>query len=734
MSSADPSSPAAPRAGFVRRLFRRRRVHTPTVLQMEAVECGAAALSIVMSYHGRFESLEVLRRECGVSRDGSKASNILRAARQYGFDAHGYRKEPADLREMTPPFVVFWNLNHFLVVEGFGRSCVYLNDPAVGRRTVSHEDFDGSFTGVVLTVEPGPEFRRGGRPYSLWRALAGRLAGSRVGLAFVILATLGLVVPGLVIPVFSQVFVDKVLVAGLDAWVRPLLLGMGLTALARFALTWLQQHYLLRVETRLALTSSARFLWHVFRLPMEFYTQRYAGDLANRVASNDKVAQLLSGQLATAVVNTVSVAFYAVLLYLYDPVLTGISVGLAALNFVALRWVARRRRDANRRLLQDQGKLLSTAMNGLVLIETVKACGGEDDLFARWAGYQAKVAEALQRLGSSSALLDAVPPFISAAANVVVLCVGGVRVMDGLLSIGMLVAYQSLLASFLQPIGELVRLGGQLQEVDGDVKRLDDVFHYDLDPRFGVAPASGATARLEGRLELRDVTFGYSRLDPPLIKNFTLTVETGRRVALVGGSGSGKSTVANLAAGLYSPWSGEVLFDGKPRERIPSEVMRASVAMVNQDIFLFAGTVRENLTLWDPTVPDDRIVRASRDACIHDVVAGRPGAYDGPIEEGGGNFSGGQRQRLEIARALVSDPSVVLLDEATSALDSEVEAEIDANLRRRGCTCLIVAHRLSTIRDCDEIIVLERGEVVQRGTHEELVAAGGAYAKLIHAG
>jgi NHLM bacteriocin system ABC transporter peptidase/ATP-binding protein len=704
---------------------------------MEAVECGAAALAIVLAHYGRWVPLEELRVACGVSRDGSKASNVVKAARNYGLLAKGFKKEPQALRSLKLPAILHWNFNHFLVLDGFHKGRVFLNDPGTGPRDVSEQELDEAFTGVVMTFEPGPGFERKGDPPRLVPALRRRLTGSRAALAFVFLVGLALALPTLVVPVFSKIFVDSVLLESRRDWLPPLLFGMGTAGLLMGLLTWIQQVYLLRLETRLAVGSSSRFLWHVLRLPTEFFSQRYAGDISSRVAINDRVAQLLSRDLATNALGAVMIVFFAAVLFQYDAVLTLVGIAVVSLNVAALQYVSRKRVDGNRRLVQDQGKLLGTAIGGLQTIETLKATGGESDLFARWAGYQAKVVNGRQELERYTQLLDTVPPLLSALNTALILGIGGLRVMNGSLSLGGLVAFQLLMAAFIAPVNRLVSLGGKLQTVEGDMNRLDDVLRYRLDPSAGSGsgepPPADTPVRLDGFLELRGVSFGYSRLDPPLIESFDLTLKPGSRVALVGGSGSGKSTISRLVTGLYEPWSGEILLDGKRRSEIPPAVLTGSLAAVDQNVFLFEGSVRENLTLWDATVPLPEVVTAAKDACIHEDVAARPGGYDSPVDEGGANWSGGQRQRLEIARALVGRPSILVLDEATSALDPTTESRIDESLRRRGCTCLIVAHRLSTIRDADEIIVLEKGKVVQRGTHDELKGVEGPYARLISA-
>jgi len=710
---------------------------TPTVLQMEAVECGAASLAMVLGYHGRWVPLEELRLRCGVTRDGSKAGNVLRAARQYGLTARGFKKEPGELRAMPLPAVVFWNFNHFLVLEGFARGKVHVNDPAAGRRVVSEAEFDQAFTGVVLTFEPGEGFAPGGQRPSTFDALARRFDGLGGPVAYLVALGMLLVVPGLVIPVFSSVFIDKVLLGGLDSWLRPLLLGMLLTAVLRMLLTWLQGQYLLRIRTRIALTRSAQFFWHVLRLPVEFYTQRAPGEIGARVAINDRIASLLSGELAGAALALLQTVFFAALMLAYDLTLTLVSVAIAGLNLVVMRVVGRRTEDAHQVLAMDAGRLSGVALNGLTALETLKSSGAEDAFFARWAGHQAKYVNAAQAVARVGWVFGAIPGLLGAINAGLLIGIGGMRVMEGAMTIGMLVAFQSLSASFNAPVQALASLARRLLEVRGDMMRVDDVLQYPLDPMTrlaDVAAADGSSpvARLEGAVELSQVEFGYSRGEPALLQAFDLQLRPGERAAVVGPSGCGKSTLAKLLLGLYAPWSGSIRFDGRPREDFGRLAFASSVALVDQDILLFEGTVRDNLTLWDGSVSEQDMVQAARDACIHDVIMARPGGYDAPVTEGGGNFSGGQRQRIEIARALVGNPRLLVLDEATSALDAETELAIDHNLRRRGCTCVVIAHRLSTIRDADEIVVLERGRVVERGRHDGLMQRDdGFYRRLV---
>ncbi|BDI19755.1 NHLP family bacteriocin export ABC transporter peptidase/permease/ATPase [Nostoc cf. commune SO-36] len=714
-----------------------KRVKTPTLLQMEAVECGAAALGIILGYYGRIVPLSELRGECGVSRDGSKASNVLKAARSYGLLAKGFKKELDQLPDLSPPYIVFWNFNHFLVVEGFSSSWVYLNDPATGPRKVSRQEFDEGYTGVVLVIEPGAEFEKGGRKPSLILSLWSRLKGATGVLIYCLLAGFLLTLVGLAVPVFSQVFVDEILVQGRQHWLRPLLLAMAIAAVLQGVLTLLRLRYLRRLKVKLSVGMSSRFLWHILHLPVNFYAQRFAGEISNRTSLNDQVADVLSGRLATTVIDAVMVIFYALLMLQYDWVLTLVVASFATVNVLTLQWISRQRVDANQRLIQEYGKAAGASIAALQSIETLKASGLESDFFSRWSGYYTKAINSQQELGVTNQTFSILPTLLSSLSSMALLIVGGLRVMDGHLSIGMLIAFQGLMQSFLLPVNNLVSFGSTLQEMEGNLIRLDDVLDNPIDEAGGAGEEkislfpSSPLPRLQGYIELENVTFGYSRLDPPLIENFSLSVKPGQRVALVGGSGSGKSTIAKLVSGLYEPWEGEICFDGQPRKQIPQSILTNSVALVEQDILMFGGTVRENLTLWDTTVPDKNLVRASKDAAIDDVIFSMSGGFDAELIEGAANLSGGQRQRLEIARALVNNPSILIMDEATSALDSETEKIIDQNLRRRGCTCLIVAHRLSTIRDCDEIIVLERGKVVQRGTHEELWQVEGVYSRLI---
>jgi ATP-binding cassette subfamily C protein len=727
------------------------RFRTPTLLQMEAVECGAAALGIVLSYYGRIAPLPELRVSCGVSRDGSKASNILKAARNYGMQAKGFKKDIKQLQEIKPPFIVFWNFNHFLVVEGFVgdgwgetlRQRVLLNDPATGPRSVTMQEFDEAYTGVVLVMEPGAEFKKGGHKANIIGTLYSRLKNSLGELLFCVLIGFLLVIPSFALAAFSQVFIDNILMEKRYEWLKPMLIGMGVIALLQAVMNLLQLQKLRYLNLRLSISMTGQFLWHLLWLPTGFYAQRYAGEISSRIGINNKVASILSGQLARTAIDAVMIIFYGGMMLAYDWLLTLIGVAVVVINLVVIQWVSRRRIDTSMRLAQDSGKLAGVEIGALQSIETIKAGALESDTFSRWAGYYSKLTSAEQEMNQNEQWISLLPSFLSSLTTMLLLVVGGLRVIDGHLTIGMLVAFQGLMGKFQGPVNTLIGLGTTIQNLDGDLKRLDDVLRNPTDSSLKLEASSEESpvqyawpienCRLQGYVELRNLTYGYSRVEEPLIQNFSCTLKPGQRVAFVGGSGSGKSTLSKIVTGLYEAWEGEILFDGVPRKHIPRQVITNSLAMVEQEIFLFGGTVRDNLTLWDETIPDVQLMKACQDAAILDVVMAIPGGLDGKLLEGASNLSGGQRQRLEIARALVNNPSILVMDEATSALDAETEKVIDRNIRRRGCSCIIVAHRLSTIRDCDEIIVLERGKVVQRGNHEEMKDVDGHYQRLIQA-
>ena len=707
------------------------RVKTPTIYQMEATECGAASLTMVFGYYGKFLPLEQMRIETGVSRDGCNAKNILRAARKFGMEAKGYKKSLEGLLEMEAPCIIHWNFNHFVVWEGVQGKYAYINDPAMGRRKLTMEELDDCYTGVVLAFQPTESFEKSKKKKTLMSFIKKRLKGQTGTITALFTIGLLMVFPGMVIPVFSQFFIDEIISAGHDDWMSVFLAVMAFTVLFKQGLTYYRGMLLQRFQNKMALTSAHEFLSHMFRLPMSFFDQRYSGDLAQRVDNNNNVSTFLAGELAETVLNIFVAAFYLILLLVYSPLLTLIGIFNVVFNLVVVKLSSNSISSMTMKFQQDQGKLVGSLFAGLNITATLKASGAESGYVSRIQGNYAKTTLLEQKIGKRQEILNAIPTAANEITSVLVLMLGGLLVIKGNLTAGMLVAYTSLLDSFTDPVNKLVQFVQKIQTLKADMSRVEDIMKYEEDDKFKETKKVPMTMKLEGVVDLEDISFGYSILENPLVEGFNFHLNSGSSIAFVGASGCGKSTVSKIVSGLYLPWGGEVRMDGVPVANIPKEILSSSISTVSQEITLFSGTIKDNLTMWNKSVMDVDIVKAAKDACIHDVITSKPGAYDFKLAEGGSNLSGGQRQRLEIARALVTNPSILIMDEATSALDPVVEKEIIDNIKRRGCTCVIVAHRLSAIRDCDEIIVMDRGKIVQRGTHEELAEVDGHYQRLI---
>lgn len=706
----------------------------PVVMQMEALECGAASLTMILAYYGKWIPLEQVRADCGVSRDGSKAKNVLRAARSYGLMAKGYRYEVEDLKQNGKfPCIIHWNFNHFVVLDGFKNGKAVLNDPAKGNYAVSMETFDESFTGICLMFEPTEHFEPGGKPKSVFAFAKKRLEGAGSAIAFVVLATLLASLFGILTPAFSRVFVDRLLTRQNPEWFYPFLLMMaGMTAV-QILVAWLQAVYSLCMNGKMAAVGNASYMWKVLRLPVEFFSQRMAGDIQQRKTTNASIANSLVNTFAPLALHTMMMVFYLSVMLRYSPALTAVGLGSIMVNYLISNIISQKRINLTRILMRDAGNLTGTTVAGIEMIETIKASGAENGFFEKWAGYQASVNTQEVRFSKLNQYLGMLPQMVSSLTSTVILALSVWLTMKGQFTVGMVMAFQGFLNSFAAPAMMLISAGQALQEMRTQMERVEDVMEYptDVNCEGQAFDENKEYSKLSGSLTMKDVSFGYSRLEEPLIEHFNLELKPGSRVAFCGASGCGKSTLSKLISGLYQPWSGEILFDGRPRSEIDRSVFTGSLAVVDQDIILFEDTIANNIKMWDTSIEDFEMILAARDAQLHEDIMQRDGGYQYKITEGGKDFSGGQRQRMEIARVLAQDPTVIILDEATSALDAKTEYEVVKSIKDRGITCIIVAHRLSTIRDCDEIIVMDHGKVVERGTHDELYALGGAYTQFV---
>ncbi len=706
----------------------------PVVMQMEALECGAASLCMILAYYDKWIPLERVRLDCGVSRDGSNAKNVLMAARNYGLEADGYRIEDVEIlkKEGTFPSIIHWNFNHFVVLKGFKGDYALINDPGRGSVKIPLKEFDESFTGICMMFKPGDGFEKEGKKRSVFDFAAKRLKGTGTAVAFVILTTIITSIIGVINPVFSKIFLDRLLTGRNPDWQNSFILLLALFSIVQVITAWIRTIYSLKINGKLSIVGNAAYMWKVLHLPMAFFSQRMAGDIQQRKDENASIASNLVETFTPLALNTIMMIFYLTIMIKYSVILTALGLLSIILDIFMARFISNKRVNITRVQMRDSGKLAGTTVAGIEMIESIKAGGAENGFFARWAGYQASVNTQINKFSALNSYVGMIPIITSTIITDLIIICGIFLTMQGKFTLGMVTAFQGFLASFTEPASQLISAGQTLQEMRTDMERIEDVMNYPDDRNaLDKENNEGSYKKLEGSIEIKDLTFGYSPLSDPLIRNFNISVRPGSRVAFVGSSGCGKSTLAKLITGLYSPWSGEIRFDGRKIDEIDRNVFTGSVAVVDQDIILFEDTIRNNIKMWDDSIEDFEMILAARDAQIHEDIVQRDGGYDHKVIEGGSNFSGGQRQRLEIARVLSQDPTIIILDEATSALDAKTEYEVVKAIKDRGITCIVIAHRLSTIRDSDEIVVLDHGNVVERGTHDELYAKGGYYTELV---
>lgn len=718
----------------IKKPLQKKVAKVPVIMQLEALECGAASLAMVLAYYDKWIPLEQVRSDCGVSRDGSNALNVIKAGRYYGLESQGFRFEPDALKEDGYfPCIIHWNFNHFVVLNGFRGNYAYLNDPARGEVRVTMEEFDKAFTGITMMFKPSEDFMPTGKPKSIMAFMKERLKGARVAIIFAILTSIISSMMGIISPGFTRVFLDRLLTKQNPEWLVPFIIFFSVISLIQIVISWIQLIYSNRINGKLAVVGSTSFMWKILHLPMEFFSQRMAGDVLGRQGSNASIANSLVNTFAPLILNSFMMLFYFAVMIRYNVMLTAVGLASIAINFLVSQYMSKKRINISRAMSRDAGKLSGTTVSGIEMIETIKAAGAEDGFFERWAGFQASVNNEMSKTKNINNYFGIIPTVVSTIADLTISGIGIYLTMKGEFTIGMITAFQGYLLSFTSPVSSLLSAGLTIQEMRTEMERIEDVMKYPDDPSICYHDYRQDINydKLSGAIEIKNVTFGYAKLDEPLIKDFSLSVKPGQRIALVGGSGCGKSTIAKLISGINIPWEGEITFDGKKINEIDHDIFTGSLAVVDQDIIIFEDTIKNNIKMWDDSIEDFEVILAAKDAQIHDDIIAREDGYEHVLSEGGKDFSGGQRQRLEIARVLAQDPTICILDEATSALDAKTEYDVVEAIKARGITCIVVAHRLSTIRDCDQIIVLDHGKVVEKGTHDELMELGGYYAELI---
>lgn len=724
---------AAQRGGSWRKALEKlrqqqRTARIPFIQQMAATDCGAACLAMVLTYHGKSVGLSDVRDMSGVGRDGVNAKQLLAAARWYGLRARGVSIEIPHLKHLPAATILHWGFNHFVVFERVHADAIEIIDPSIGRRRVPLDEVRTQFTGVSLMFEPGPSFETSEAEQSrVWRYL--RQIFARTGHWHKLLVTsILLQLFALSLPILTGALVDRVVPRNDEHLLLVMGVGLGALVIFFFLVSMIRAHLLLQLRTLFDARMTLDFLDHLVELPYAFLQRRSSGDLMARVNSNATIREIFTSSALSGFLDGTLVLFYLVLLLWASLGIGLLVVGLAVTQALVIVLAKNRQRELMAKSLHLQARADSNLVELLAGIETVKLSGTQQRSVSHWTDLFVEVLNVATERGKLDALIGSLITTLRLASPLTVLCYGTSLVLDGELSLGTMLGLNALAVGFFTPLSNLLATANQLQLLSTYVNRIEDVL--DEPPEQDLRAVSKAPA-LSGRVQLDHVSFQYTPLAPLVLKDVSLTIEAGQMVAIVGRSGSGKSTLASLLMSLYQPTSGRILYDGLDTSQLDATSLRQQLGMVPQFPYIFGKTIRANVALVDPTMDLDRVMEATRAACIHDDIQAMPLGYETPLIDGGGSLSGGQRQRLALARALINKPPILVLDEATSALDATTEAKVQASLAQQRCTRIVIAHRLSTVRHADQILVMEGGTLLERGTHEELMSKGGVYAELV---
>jgi ATP-binding cassette, subfamily B, bacterial len=715
---------------FILRLQRRR---VPVLLQLNAVECGAACLAMILNHHGWRIRVADCREACGAGRDGVTARELAEAARSYGFRVKAFSLGPADIKHIHGPAIAHWEFNHFVVVEQWSPRRVDIVDPASGRRRLTADEFAAGFTGVILTLEPGIHFKplRENAPAG-WRSYLlsmFRTPGAPALMLQILGASLCTLFLGLALPLFTRVVVDRVLPLHIVSAMAILGLGLALVVVAQAVASYLRAAMLIYLQGRMDMQMMLGFVEHLLSLPLRFFQERNSGDLVMRSGSNAAIREALTNQTLSTILDGALVLGYLGILLVQAPYFGLLALALGLLQTAPLLAASRRLRDLTQRDLAAQSASQSYLVETLSGIASLKASGTENHALERWSNLFTKELNASLRRGHCLAALDTAATTLHTLAPLLLLWVGTMQVLHGAMGLGTMLELVGLATAFLQPVSSLQSSLQRMQLVAANLDRIADV----VEAAPEQAPAIvHSTPRLSGRIELRNVSFRYDPAKPLALRNISLIIEPGQKVALVGHTGSGKSTLAMLLLGLYPPSEGEILYDGIPLHLLNYRALRSQFGVVLQESFLFSGSIRQNIAFGNSHLEHHQIVEAARLAAIHEEIVDLPMGYETRLAERGSGFSGGQRQRISLARALACQPAILLLDEATSHLDVITERRVERNLNQLACTRIVIAHRLSSVRNADQIVVLEGGAVAEHGLHHELLAHQGRYAALVN--